>query len=166
MIIQLLVENAAKHGISKLKGGGFIKLTVKKIDDYLEICVSNSGKLQITSDSTQLGLKNIKQRLRLLYSTKASFDIFTIKGKKNIKIQVRSSRVTARRGNFPRFRVGKVTYNRKECKRSFFEKGLFDYWFFYSSVTGEYWLIPFEAISQTSEVSMEKFEKWKGGRVV
>ncbi|MFS4493600.1 sensor histidine kinase [Maribacter sp. 2308TA10-17] len=75
MTIQLLVENAAKHGISNLKDGGIIKLTTKHVDDHLEIEVNNTGKLKIDSKSTQLGLKNIKQRLRLLYGERASFSL-------------------------------------------------------------------------------------------
>lgn len=75
MIIQLLVENAAKHGISNLKGGGLIRLSTQQNDAFLEINVRNTGKLQIASDSTQLGLKNIKQRLRLLYANKATFSL-------------------------------------------------------------------------------------------
>lgn len=75
MIIQLLIENAAKHGISNLKDGGIIKLITKVVDRNLEIYVSNTGKLQIDSKSTQLGLKNIKQRLRLLYGNEAIFSL-------------------------------------------------------------------------------------------
>ncbi len=75
MIIQLLVENAAKHGISNLKEGGTIALTTWKKRNNLHITVVNTGKLQISKDSTQLGLKNIRQRLRLLYGNKASFSL-------------------------------------------------------------------------------------------
>lgn len=75
MIVQLLVENAAKHGISNLKEGGSIKLIAQLIDNNLEIWVSNSGKLLIDSESTQLGLNNIKQRLRLLYGKAATFSL-------------------------------------------------------------------------------------------
>lgn len=75
MIIQLLVENAAKHGISNLKGGGTIRLESRKNGAHLCIDVTNSGKLKMDKDSTQLGLKNIKQRLRLLYGDKASFQL-------------------------------------------------------------------------------------------
>ena len=73
MIIQLLVENAAKHGISNLKTGGTIKLITEKDIQGLIIKVINTGSLQIAKDSTQLGLQNIKQRLRLLYGNEASF---------------------------------------------------------------------------------------------
>lgn len=75
MIIQLLVENATKHGISSLKSGGTIKLSTFRENNMLFIKVSNTGTLRISNDSTQLGLKNIKQRLRLLYGNDASFAI-------------------------------------------------------------------------------------------
>ena len=75
MLIQLLVENAAKHGISNLKEGGKITLATRKNGEHLFIDVKNSGKLKIAKNSTQLGLKNIQQRLRLLYGEKASFSL-------------------------------------------------------------------------------------------
>lgn len=78
MIIQLLIENAAKHGISNLKNGGRISLLIFKKDDDLFIEVSNTGKLNISKDSTKLGLKNIEQRLKLLYTDKASFRLTEI----------------------------------------------------------------------------------------
>lgn len=75
MIIQLLVENAAKHGISNLKNGGRIVLKIEKGEEELLIEVRNTGKLKISKDSTQLGLINIKQRLKLLYADRASFNL-------------------------------------------------------------------------------------------
>lgn len=75
MIIQLLIENAAKHGISNLKHGGRILLAIFKKDNDLYIEVKNTGKLEISKDSTQLGLKNIEQRLKLLYADRASFKL-------------------------------------------------------------------------------------------
>lgn len=75
MIVQLLVENAVKHGISNLKRGGVIELNSQKSGEALHIQVKNTGKLSIAEDSTQLGLENIKQRLKLLYGDKASFSL-------------------------------------------------------------------------------------------
>ncbi len=80
MVIQLLVENAVKHGISNLKNGGRIILSIKKEDDLMVIEVKNTGKLRIAHNTTQLGLKNIRQRLKLLYSDKASFYLSEIAG--------------------------------------------------------------------------------------
>jgi two-component system LytT family sensor kinase len=75
MIIQLLVENAAKHGISNLKNGGKILLKTMLTSSELQIVVKNTGQLSISENSTKLGLKNIKQRLRLLYGPKGQFTL-------------------------------------------------------------------------------------------
>lgn len=88
MIIQLLVENAAKHGISNLVKGGTISLTVKKENEELCITVANTGTLKIASDSTQLGLKNIRERLRLLYGKRAMFSLEEIENNVIAKIKI------------------------------------------------------------------------------
>ncbi len=80
MVIQLLIENAVKHGISNLKNGGRIILSIKKEGELMKIEVKNTGKLKIAHNTTQLGLKNIRQRLKLLYADKASFYLSEIAG--------------------------------------------------------------------------------------
>ncbi|WP_420320225.1 sensor histidine kinase [Flagellimonas sp.] len=80
MIIQLLVENASKHGISNLKKGGRIVLVVKQDKDVMQIQVRNTGQLKLQKNTTQLGLKNIRQRLKLLYGDKASFSLTEMDG--------------------------------------------------------------------------------------
>lgn len=81
MIIQLLVENAAKHGISTLKDGGTIRLDIKKYKEELTILVANTGQLKMDSNSTQLGLKNIRQRYVYFMEARLVF-IWRKKGKK------------------------------------------------------------------------------------
>ncbi len=81
MIIQLLIENAVKHGIATIKNGGEIVLTTKKENDFLSIIVSNTGKLIIAEDTTKLGLKNIEQRLELMYGHAATFSLKEIEDK-------------------------------------------------------------------------------------
>jgi sensor histidine kinase YesM len=76
MIIQMLVENAIKHGISNLKSGGKVILTTRIEHDKLLIDVTSSGALIQSKDTTQLGLENIKQRLQLLYGEEAIFSLF------------------------------------------------------------------------------------------
>ena len=78
MIIQMLVENAIKHGISNLKHGGKVSLLTKVEKDSLQIEVANSGTLKNSKDTTQLGLKNIKKRLELLYGENAVFNLSEI----------------------------------------------------------------------------------------
>ncbi len=75
MLIQMLVENAIKHGISNLPNGGKVLLTISKNKNNLIIEVKNSGKLIIHKTSTKVGLENIKKRLSLMYGEKASFSL-------------------------------------------------------------------------------------------
>ncbi len=75
MIIQMLIENAIKHGISNLREGGNIHLSVSEAQKQLYIEVNNSGTLVENSASTHVGLQNIKKRLALLYKNKASFNL-------------------------------------------------------------------------------------------
>jgi two-component system LytT family sensor kinase len=75
MIIQMLVENAVKHGVGKLKQGGQVNLTVDIISSNLIITVSNSGQLNLEEGSTRLGLENIRKRLGLIFADRASFSL-------------------------------------------------------------------------------------------
>lgn len=76
MILQMLVENAVKHGIGKLKEGGLVKLCVKKGDgNVLHIGVLNSGNLNMAEGGTRLGLENIKKRLYLIFGRNATFTL-------------------------------------------------------------------------------------------
>ncbi|WP_407557272.1 sensor histidine kinase [Winogradskyella sp. 4-2091] len=75
MIIQMLVENALKHGISNLKEGGEVKLSTTIKNELLQIEIINSGKLRNSENSTQVGLQNIKKRLELLYGKNAKFTL-------------------------------------------------------------------------------------------
>jgi len=76
MIIQMLIENAVKHGIGNLKQGGEITLTIDALDSQLLITVANSGTLTMGEGNTKLGLENIKQRLSLLFGNKAHFALY------------------------------------------------------------------------------------------
>ncbi len=73
MLIQMLVENAIKHGISKEINGGEIILKIHKIQEYIQIEVRNTGELRMDTISTKIGLSNIKKRLELLYGERGSF---------------------------------------------------------------------------------------------
>jgi two-component system LytT family sensor kinase len=80
LMIQTLVENGIKHGISKLTEGGTITLQTKVKEKNLIIQIRNSGQYQAyhvngIKRMGGLGLKNTAQRLKLLYGENASFKI-------------------------------------------------------------------------------------------
>jgi hypothetical protein len=72
MLVQLLVENGVKHGIERLPAGGTIGIASWLDDDTLHVRVTNSGKIVARAGSTQVGLNNARERLRLLYGERAS----------------------------------------------------------------------------------------------
>jgi two-component system, LytTR family, sensor kinase len=79
LMIQTLVENGIKHGISKLTEGGIIQLKTNVEDDHLKIFIRNSGRFVLNGNrkETGLGLENTRQRLKLIYGEEASFRILT-----------------------------------------------------------------------------------------
>lgn len=88
MLIQILIENAIKHGISNLPNGGLVILKILTSNQNLIIQVSNSGKLKIDSNSTKVGIVNIKKRLYLLFGEKASFSLFEKEDLVRAKIKI------------------------------------------------------------------------------
>ena len=78
MLLQLLVENAIKHGISQHSGGGDVHISAQNADQMLHLCVRNSGSLSVPStidEKTGIGLPNIEKRLHLIYNGEAHFTI-------------------------------------------------------------------------------------------
>ncbi len=80
MMIQTLVENGIKHGISKRTAGGNISVESNLINSHLHVKITNSGHLELSSiqNSQGFGLNNTKHRLHLLYGETASFSIKNI----------------------------------------------------------------------------------------
>ncbi len=75
MLLQSLVENGVKHGIEKLPEGGRISVTSRMNENTLKIEIMNSGRLLEGSNSTQIGLVNARERLRLIYGSQAALDL-------------------------------------------------------------------------------------------
>ena len=75
MMLQILVENAIKHGINKQIDGGVIKITSDFKDDYHELLVQNTGCLLTTSSSDGFGLASTQNRLQLMFGAKAHFQL-------------------------------------------------------------------------------------------
>ena len=67
MAIQLLVENAIKHGVSQLTTGGDIRIKSVLENDHLRIEVCNDGQLKAKSKREGVGLKNLIERLQILF---------------------------------------------------------------------------------------------------
>lgn len=75
MLLQTLVENAIKHGVSKPVKGGFVSIETKIMGKKVLINISNTGTLE-TTDSGGFGLENTAHRLELLFGPESKFRIF------------------------------------------------------------------------------------------
>lgn len=67
MILQPLFENAIKHAVYETLDTVRIKLTCVKQDDFLKITLCNNFEGESHKKGAGVGLKNIKDRLKLIY---------------------------------------------------------------------------------------------------
>ena len=78
LILQPLVENAIKHGISKLSSGGYIEVTATREGERVIISVRDNGP-EVTLDQPpsphSLGLRNTRARLAALYGPDQSLTL-------------------------------------------------------------------------------------------
>src|SRR5574338_1202308 len=77
MMVQTLVENGIKHGISKMTGGGKISVNSFIEDSKLHIQITNTGQFsqEELKLATGFGIQNTRHRLSLLYGETGSFNI-------------------------------------------------------------------------------------------
>lgn len=95
LILQPLVENAVKHALDEVKRDKLLGIQVRKKEDVLEITVYDNGvgieeeKLQKIREELQtakgqdefesIGLKNVDQRLKLMYGKEYNLEIKSIR---------------------------------------------------------------------------------------
>ncbi len=75
MAIQLLVENAIKHGLSVQKNGGFIRVESTREHDRLIVKVTNTGQMGRKKGREGIGLKNLVERMKILFGPFAQFQL-------------------------------------------------------------------------------------------
>lgn len=78
LVLQPIVENSIKHGILKKINGGIVTISIRNDENDVSIEISDNGVGFENADeslSTGLGLKNINNRLRLLYGESYALNI-------------------------------------------------------------------------------------------
>lgn len=87
-ILQPIVENSIKHGLTAKTEGGEIVIKVKEMDDYLNFEVLDTGigikeeqMKSILTVKKGIGLSNVKDRLKLIYRNTSTFSITSEYGK-------------------------------------------------------------------------------------
>lgn len=75
LMVQTIVENSIKHGISQLIDGGTITIEAELQGNTLVLAVSNPGKLNVKLADDGIGISNTRKRLSILFGENASFAI-------------------------------------------------------------------------------------------
>jgi signal transduction histidine kinase len=76
MMLQTLVENAIKHGLEPKSGGGTIWILARAHENTVAVTVADDGRgFSAEGAGTGIGLRNVRERLRLAYASTAHFGI-------------------------------------------------------------------------------------------
>ena len=76
MMLQTLVENAIKHGLEPRTGGGTIWIRAHRDDGLVAVTVADDGEgFNSKTSGTGIGLKNVRERLRLRYAGTANLSV-------------------------------------------------------------------------------------------
>ena len=78
LLLQPLVENAIKHGISQSRAGGTITITATRDEAFVFLAITNDCGPPVAvdlSDSNGVGLRNTRERLRHLYDDEHHLEI-------------------------------------------------------------------------------------------
>lgn len=74
LLIQPLVENAIKHGLSQITENGLIRILVSRVESQLKIRVYDNGPAFPDGPLCGFGIQNTQERIVLLYGTKATIN--------------------------------------------------------------------------------------------
>jgi len=76
MVLQIMLENALKHGLERLPEGGNISLSAHEENKSLVIRMCNDipTSAQASPSNMGIGLKNIRQRLSLIYGSLSTIE--------------------------------------------------------------------------------------------
>jgi two-component system LytT family sensor kinase len=78
LILQPLVENALKHGVSSTQGGGRVTLGARRDGERLIISIEDDGPGPAEkSGEAGIGLSNTRERLRQMYGDRADISLRT-----------------------------------------------------------------------------------------
>jgi two-component system LytT family sensor kinase len=90
MLLQPLIENGIKHGLEPRLQGGTItlrsriqgdKMIVEVEDDGVGMADSRAREVGFISRGNGIGMRNVRERLEVLYGDAARFEVFSRPGR-------------------------------------------------------------------------------------
>ena len=96
LLLQPLLENAVYHGIEPLPQGGCIKVVVCRKGNELQLKVENPclPRNEGTHQGNKVALRNIRERLNLLFDVEARYEV--VNGKDFYRVEIALPYVTKR----------------------------------------------------------------------
>jgi len=68
LLFVILLENAIKHGVEKLRSGAFVHIHLSTIGEEIDFRIENNYDPEELPEDAGIGLDNLKRRLELAYS--------------------------------------------------------------------------------------------------
>lgn len=93
-LLQPLVENAVKHGISKLPEEGKVRVHIYEEGNWLNLCVHDNGPAFQEEGAAGYGLRSIREKLHLLYQDDASVEMLN-QPAKHVCVRVKKERLNS-----------------------------------------------------------------------
>jgi two-component system sensor histidine kinase AlgZ len=87
LLLQPLVENAVRHGISNLLEGGTIRIRSQRRGDRLNVAIENPIDADTPSNAGKgIGLENVRARLGTLYGSEARLELHA--GEHSFRVEI------------------------------------------------------------------------------
>lgn len=75
LLFIIMVENAFKHGVEKLRKDAFVHIRLKATTRMVDFEIENNFDVEETGSTEGIGLNNLKQRLELVYLNRHELEI-------------------------------------------------------------------------------------------
>lgn len=75
LLFIILLENALKHGVESLSDNAYIRMDLSSANGQLKFSLENNFDPAEVSETSGIGLNNLKQRLKLIYPKKHTLSI-------------------------------------------------------------------------------------------
>ncbi|MGE0930977.1 sensor histidine kinase [Peijinzhouia sedimentorum] len=75
LLFIIMVENAFKHGVEKLRKDAFVHIRLRATKQLVDFEIENNFDVDEKSNSEGIGLNNLQQRLELVYLNKHELEI-------------------------------------------------------------------------------------------
>jgi two-component system, LytTR family, sensor histidine kinase AlgZ len=77
LLFIIMVENAFKHGVEKLRNDAFVHIHLKATKQMVDFEIENNFDVEETRGPEGIGLNNLRQRLELVYQNRHELDMST-----------------------------------------------------------------------------------------